>query len=175
MLVLSRQPFATPRSLGSGHGSTSPAAGLIVRVRLSIGPFCGGRSMPAEAFIDTGADATIVRKAWCETQRRRHGKGSLPPGPGGRLNWGLAIDFGRATLTLPPHRAYLGSASPGSDTVAMPGTEDVLIGRDFLVHHGLMLVVDGRARAHSLIHPHDRSNRRRVALIEDAVDPDFTP
>jgi len=43
----------------------------------------------------------------------------------------------------------------------MAGYEDILLGRDFLAAHGLLVVIDGEGHELSLLLPDDDDNRRR--------------
>ncbi len=49
--------------------------------------------------------------------------------------------------------------------LVMPGLEDVLIGRDFMTQHGLLLIIDGENEVLSLLFPTDSKNR----LLRDQV------
>lgn len=53
----------------------------------------------------------------------------------------------------------------------MPGYEDLLLGRDFVTQHGLVILIDGEQRMFSILAPIDSANRERRAQIREAFEP----
>ena len=57
------------------------------------------------------------------------------------------------------------------DAMPMPGLDDILVGRDFLLYNNLLFVVDGSAESFSLLHPVDEENRRKREMILSTLRP----
>ncbi len=170
MILAGRQPFTVSRY----HGSQDPAMaasdvaqGPVLRLRLSFERWMGGRPLDAEAFVDPGADDTILSLRWILEQG---GKGSRakprialqdPGDPdSGLLDEGAAVEIeGRALALGTTRRVRVMSQPP------IPGFEDILLGRDFLAAHGLLFILDGQDQTFSMLLPADEDNQHRRERI----------
>lgn len=169
MLVIQRQPFRVAsyhKKIHPTHAAAELSQGLVLDVQLAFEDWLGSVVLQAEAFLDPGADHTMVSRRWIEEQATAHE--SLEPtpwiAPNGQIleTAHLSIGGWRVTLGGPEEPVWLleqdyGSENPGS----LPGYEDLLLGRDFLSQHGLLVVINGNDRDFSVLAPEDSENRRR--------------
>ncbi len=69
---------------------------------------------------------------------------------------------------------WIGDQGNPESPVAMAGLEDMLLGRDFMTQHGLLLVVDGEREMLSLLLLSDDQNRelrdRVVSILDNAAE-----
>ncbi len=177
MILLHRHAFQTagyhkqaaPQQVGE-----SLAQGLVVDVELTFEEWLAATPLRAEAFIDPGADNSILSYRWIRDQQtaagsEEHSKPKIAPG-------GYLVE--RVELGLAGHRLTMGDAErpvwvgrQGEVATAlpdMPGYEDLVLGRDFITQHGLLLLIDGEKRTLSLLVPQDRANRKRRDLVLEA-------
>ncbi len=128
----------------------------------------------ADAFVDPGADCTVLSHRWAQGCRRAAAMEHrliAPPYPlldvAGYVTETVSVQVGPSGwLALPsdPQLARQGTAQP-EQLREMAGYEDLLLGRDFLRLHRILLVVDGEGEF-SLLLPDDDDNagRRDVVL-----------
>ncbi len=170
MILLGRHPFDVSRFHAERYPETakSPLArGPVVRLRVSFERWLGGRPLEADAFIDPGADETILSLRWILEQG---GKGSQArprttlPDPRWRdhylLDEGTNVEIAGCTLALGTTQPVRILPQP-----PMNGFEDMLLGRDFLAAHRLLFVLDGEDETFSMLLPDDHDNRRRRERI----------
>ncbi len=145
----------------------SLAQGLVVDVELAFEEWLGTAPLRAEAFLDPGADSSMLSSRWIREQRHAAGAAdhSKPKiAPDGRfiervelIIAGEVFPLGDAERPL-----WVGNQDdPGAALLDMPGQEDVLVGRDFITQHGLLLQIDGEQSTISLLAPRDQANRDR--------------
>ncbi|WP_437484666.1 hypothetical protein WME75_45490 [Sorangium sp. So ce1014] len=175
MVIVQRQPFGVSRFFTQHSGQPQERdLGLVVPVRIQFERWLGGKLLEADAFIDSGADCTLLSYRWLETCWRA----AFPDvklrrpliDPRGWIREKVSISIGGCVLELPPSPQLawqIGGASR-SDLREMPGFEDLLLGRDFLRHHGILLVID--REDFSLLLPHDEENRRRRDQVRQALE-----
>ena len=173
MILVSHQPFG----ISDHHAGRDPdardrpsARGPVLRVRIRFEQWMEGKSLEADAFIDPGADFTLISSRWIE-------------GQGGIGEWERPISYAN-DLDKPDHfllnesafveiggvELSLGDAVGITPSPTMPGYEDMLLGRDFLSAHHLLLVIDGEENTFSLLQPADEDNRGRREQIRRALD-----
>ena len=170
MILLRREPFrvATARMFAGG-ADTAP--GLVCKVSVRFENWLNGVSLRAEAFIDPGADTTLIRASWI----RQCGQAfsSIPPprsvtdphDPDVRqLEEGLEFQFGSGPWLTGPYAI--------EQRERVPGHEDILLGRDFLTQNGLLLVIDGETKTYSLLYPNDDGNKATRERIRRAISDD---
>jgi hypothetical protein len=138
-----------------------------VRLFLTFERWLGGRRLEADAFVDPGADETILSLRWV---REQGGQGSHArprttlPDP--RAPQHYLLDE-RATVEIAGCSLALGTARPVRVLPQPPmnGFEDMLLGRDFLAAHGLLFVLDAQDETFSMLLPADEDNRQRRERI----------
>ncbi len=166
----------------------SSSEGLVIEVDVHFEHWLDGRWAKAEAFVDPGADSTIFSLRWIgKLASENHLFGGSTPAldPYTRIREDIIIKFDNEELRIPrtrhgPKIGRQGAFPEGykfvgkqlDNLLTMPGYEDVLLGRDFLVRHQLMLVVDGDNRKFSMLYPIDAENRKRRKAILGALDPE---
>ena len=125
--------------------------------------------MEADVFIDPGADFTHISPRWIRDQGGT-GKWAMPisyEDPAHADHFVLVED---AFIEIGGVELPLGDAVSITPSSSMQGAEDMLLGRDFLSVHHLMLVIDGEESSFSLLLPSDEDNRRRREQIRRALD-----
>jgi hypothetical protein len=179
MIVLQEQPFRVTsyhKKINPEHAGAELSQGLVLDVLLAFEDWLGGDALQAEAFLDPGADHTLISQRWIDEQAKQYR--SLEPtpwiAPNGRIleRVHLSIDKWRVPLGLPEKPIWLLEQDYGPDDPAsLPGYEDLLLGRDFLSQHGLLVVIDGEGRDFSVLVPGDSENRQRRDQIRDLLNP----
>lgn len=153
------------------HAQSELAAGLVLEVQLDFQDWLAGERVNAEAFLDPGADYTLISRRWASQQAHLAGAPQLAPScdPEGRVLEGINISVGgwRAPLGDPERDVWLFDQEYGAeDAGSLPGYEDLLLGRDFISQHGLLVVIDGEGQSFSLLAPIDEENRgKRNAVL----------
>lgn len=190
MILLHRERY----KVSEYHRKSSETAdlgiseGLVVTVDVHFENWLGGRCFPAEVFIDPGADCTIISLRWIEKhalEADRPGDRTPNIDPCTKIIENTIIRMDEKDLEIPrnilgPRLGKQGPLPTGhhltrdqlNNLWSMPGYEDILIGRDFLTRHRIMLLVDGEDRKFSMLYPIDSDNRRRRKIILGALDPD---
>lgn len=142
------------------------AQGPIVTVEIEFEQWLAGRPLAAEAFLDVGADSTTISRRWIREQAEAAKASTDEPkiAPDGLL-------IEQAFLTIGGLRFQLGDLDrpvvvaqqdEGDGAFPrMPGFEDLLLGRDFMTQHDLLVVLDGARRVFSILAPVDAANRQR--------------
>lgn len=160
MILARRQPFA----VSGHHGERFPERaaldrekGPLLRVQVRFQQWLEGREVEADAFIDPGADLTVVSVRWAALLADRHGPTTDLLMDGGFILEDVLVTIGSQALLVPKTEAGPQLWSQPGD---MGGYEDILLGRDFLTAHGLLLVIDGDRSDFSLLFPGDEENRR---------------
>ncbi len=174
MILLHRHAFQTAgyhQQAAPQQVSESLAQGLVVDVELTFEEWLGTTPLRAEAFIDPGADNSILSYRWIREQQRAGGseEHSKPKiAPSGYLVENVDLGLAGQSLTLGDAERPVWVGRQGEDATAlpdMPGYEDLVLGRDFITQHGLLLLIDGEERTLSLLAPQDRANRELRDLI----------
>ncbi|KYF55053.1 hypothetical protein BE08_36285 [Sorangium cellulosum] len=177
MILLGRHRFSVSRFHAEHYPDTADSAlarGPVVRLGLRFERWLGGRRIEADAFVDPGADETILSLRWIQEQG---GKGSQArprttlPDPRERhhylLDEGATVEIAGRTLALGTTRPVRVLPQP-----PMSGFEDMLLGRDFLAAHGLLFVLDGQEETFSMLLPEDEDNRqRRRRILAELSEP----
>ena len=94
--------------------------------------------------------------------------------PAGFILEGIDLLIGGQRLALgdTSQRVWVGSQGDHAmDILAeMPGLEDMLLGRDFITQHGLLVLIDGDQQSLSILAPLDSKNREKRERILAALD-----
>jgi len=178
MILVSRQSFGVSRYCAREHTEVAlgeNASGPVLRVRIRFDQWFKEKRLEADAFIDSGADTTLISSRWVTEQggvkRRARPKSSV-------------LDPERADHYLLEEEAFveiggielsLGSGLGILPAPALPGYEDILLGRDFLSRHRLLFVLDAGEATFSILKPSDEDNRLRRNQILRALDKSATP
>ncbi len=154
------------RKINPEHASAELSQGLVLGVRLAFEFWLDEKPLEAEAFLDPGADHTIISRRWISDQAANNAATKPTPriDPEGILLEQVSLSIGAwsARLGAAGNPVWLFEQDYGpEDTSPLPGYEDILLGRDFLSQHGLLVVVDGKTRTFSILAPNDSENRRR--------------
>lgn len=66
-MIVQRQPFGVSRFFTQHIGQPQERdLGLVVPVRIQFERWLGGKLLEADAFIDSGADCTLLSHRWIE-------------------------------------------------------------------------------------------------------------
>jgi hypothetical protein len=151
-------------------------AGPVLALHIQFERWLGGRPLRAEAFIDPGADCTLLSHRWLETRWKEALPGAKlrrpVMSPRGYVRENVSMIIAGHRLDFPPSPQLAWQPAGGTqqaDLREMSGYEDLLLGRDFLRHHGLLLVVDGGGEF-SLLLPDDADNIRRRDAVRRAFE-----
>ena len=170
MLIQSDETFRVAgyhRLRAPQDASEDLAQGPIVNVEIEFEQWLGGQPLKAEAFLDIGADNTMISSRWIREQAERVSISTDTPkiGPDGLLIEQVHLTIGGLRLPLGDfdRPIVVAEQEAGSSEVPirMPGLEDLLLGRDFITQHGLLVVFDGARQAFSILAPVDPANRQR--------------
>lgn len=169
MVILHRQRFRIARfhyQKHPGDADENLAQGLILNVEVGFEEWLADHSLPAEAFLDPGADSSFISLRWIEEQARATGSKALRPkaNPNGYLFEAVHLSLGGQRLALGDSEHPVWIARQGDmegDEPSMPGYEDLLLGRDFITQHGLMVLIDGGHQSFSILDPTDSDNQQR--------------
>ncbi|WP_438033275.1 hypothetical protein [Sorangium sp. So ce204] len=175
MVIVQRQPFGVSRFFTEHQGQPQEHdLGLVVPIRIQFERWLGGTPLEADVFIDSGADCTLLSHRWLEACWRT----ALPRetlrlpliGPGGWIREKVSISIGGCVLQLSPspQLAWQVGGAERPELREMSGYEDLLLGRDFLRHYGILLVID--SENFSLLLPDDEDNRRRRDQVRRALE-----
>ncbi len=175
MILLHRRGFG----IAGYHGRQQPgdadealAQGLVLQVEIAFEQWLDGTPLRADAFLDPGADNSFLSRRWIEEQAEAAGTEDLTPAidEDGALFERLHILIAGRRLPLgdPQRPLWVGNQGEVQQRAPqMPGFEDLLLGRDFITQHGLLVVIDGEHRELSILAPEDRSNRtKRDRILE---------
>lgn len=179
MIVLHGQRFRVAsyhKKINPEHADAELSQGLVLGVHLVFEDWLAGLPLQAEAFLDPGADHTLISQRWIAEQATQNVSKEPTPwiSPNGRLleTIHISIDKWHASLGVSGKPVWLLEQDYGPDDPAsLPGYEDLLLGRDFLSQHGLLVVIDGEGRDFSIIAPDDSENRRRRDQIISLLKP----
>ena len=169
--------------------SQTTSEGLVVTIDVHFDSWLRGQWVTADAFVDPGADGTVISLRWIDQVAEANHllRGNTPSIDRNMLisSESVIFRFEGQELPLPhgqegPKIGWQGlppaegrfSEAQIKKIQQMPGYEDILIGRDFLTRHRIMLVVDGEDRKFSMLYPIDYNNKRRRKIILGALDPD---
>ncbi len=180
MILLHRHRF----SVASYHRRVNPeqaeerlAQGLVIPVELTFEFWLDARSLAAEAFLDPGADSTTISLRWIREQAELAGGSESRPmaNPNGEVREAIGLSIGGQSLRLGDanRSTWIGTQDEVVDSLEeMAGCEDLLLGRDFITQHGLLLLIDGDESSISLLLPADADNNHRRDSIRSAFDPE---
>jgi hypothetical protein len=150
--------------------------GLVLPARIHFERWLGGQPLEADVFVDPGADATLMSHRWIAarwSEARPADRFRRPlMSPRGFIRETVSLNIAGRVLDLPPSPQLSWQRTGGApqpDLREMPGYEDLLLGRDFLRHHGLLLVLDG-GTSFSLVLPDDEDNIRRQNDVRRALE-----
>jgi hypothetical protein len=158
--------------------------GPVVRVSVRFEQWERDARKQADAFIDPGADVTAFSHRWLV-----EGDLELYPEPEARAD-GLfkenaSIEIGGRWFDIPltgegpvvyrelPRRysdGYQVPECPWENARPANWLDDLLIGRDFLAHHKLLICLDAGEKTISLLFPGDAENRERRNKILSIID-----
>lgn len=183
MTILARSRFRTSkyhRQIRPSATASEMAQGPILDVQLEFETWLGGQSLAAEAFLDPGADSSIVSMRWIRERAAASRRPSTRPkiDPAGQIIEDVRIRLGSDCLPIGDRKGAIWvGRQDENDSVpfSMPGLEDLILGRDFLTRHGLLVLIDGEAKIVSLLLANDEDNRRRRSLARAAFDPGVPP
>lgn len=174
MILVHRQPFGVSEfhvRQRPDTAGTALARGPVVRVTPRFEQWLGGRVIEADAFVDPGADDTVLSMRWVEEHagRGRHAQPIFSTPDPRDLAYRLLeeeafVQMGGCELALTTGSPVRLMAQP-----PMAGFEDVLLGRDFLAAHQLLVIFDGQDETVSILHPADDDSRRRRDRVLDAL------
>ncbi len=172
-----------PLGVSEYHRSVDPqsaaepnAQGLVLTVGIQFERWLDNRRIKAEAFVDPGADRTMLSMRWLQGVADREGCYTRPLlSNRGVIREGISLEIAGKKLN-PNDSIGLGMQEKddrveGLQLPWIPGLEDMLLGRDVLTRHGLLLLVDGAGHCFSLLSPCDDENRDRRGRIRSAFDP----
>ena len=186
MLVVRRQPFDVSERHRSIRGyARNSARGPVFPVSVQFARAQEARPIHADAFLDTGAPYSVVSLLWLAERAGVRRFVELPAtDTNGRVQEQVTISVGSSVLRLRDTRLMRQGDTIGDRPPAqwhadarlcatwramqeLPGFDDVLLGRDFLIANRLLLILDGAAEEprFSLLFPDDLSNRVRRRLI----------
>ncbi len=139
--------------------------GLVISVELIFEEWLDGKPRHAEAFLDPGADTSLLSLRWAHDKAAEVGSPFLKPKSTatGEVLEAIEIQIGGARLVLGDAAHPLSLADQDERMLSlpvMPGYEDLLLGRDFITQHELLVVIDGREQSLSLLAPIDVENQR---------------
>jgi hypothetical protein len=177
MILLGHHRFSVSRYHAEHYPDTARSAlarGPVVRLSVKFERWLSGRRLEADAFVDPGADETILSLRWVQEQggKGRHARPRTTQ-PNLRephhylLDEGATVEIAGCTLALGTTRPVRVLQQP-----PMTGFEDMLLGRDFLAAHRLLFVLDGEDEAFSMLLPADEDNRlRRKRILAELSEP----
>jgi hypothetical protein len=177
MVLLHRHDFgmaAYHRREFPGDANEVLAQGLVLRVAIVFEQWLDASLLEADAFLDPGADSSLLSQRWIEEQAEAAQSEDRSP----------AIDengavFEGVHVVISGHRLRLGAPDPlwvraqnkeVETTPLMPGLEDLLLGRDFIAHNNLLVVIDGQQRQFSLLAPLDLENQKKRAQVLETFE-----
>ncbi|MEO7330561.1 MAG: hypothetical protein ABI193_18445 [Minicystis sp.] len=178
MVLVHRRPFDVTGFFTEQNGLPEERdLGPILPVEVQFERWLKGQPLGAEIFIDPGADCTLVSHRWIEACWKTTHPTNKPRrplvDPLGFIRERVSIRIAGRLLDLPasPQLSWQSTAGGKQGELReMAGYEDLLLGRDFLLHHGLLLVIDG-GDSFSLLLPDDEDNRRRREEVLGAFRP----
>lgn len=174
MIVLSDERFRIAgyhQRRAPDEASSELKQGLVVTVELQFQRWLHGQRLTADAFVDPGADHSLISLRWLLEQAQAHHPSSLTPrnNPDGLLTERVELSIGEWTVPLGdasrPVWLFEQDYLETTETSSLPGYEDLLLGRDFLCQHDLLFIVDGKKRSFSMLAPTDEDNRKRRERI----------
>src|SRR5580692_308373 len=142
MLLVRRAPLDVSRFFHESMGREpfEQERGLVVRVRVRFAEWLPGE-LAADAFVDPGADGTMLSHRWALSCRREVAvKRALIVEPHPLLDAEaniletVSVAIGQSGwLDLPSELQLARQGGPHPEQLRdMPGYEDILLGRDFL-------------------------------------------
>lgn len=118
----------------------------LLRTRFRLSNWLDERAFDLDACIDTGADVSVIRREWFLEH------GPLPVMDHERcLVDPSFIELDGGWLDLPQLTGPIIAAS--EDDIVDWGSEDAILGRDFLVYHRMKLTLDFGEQAYTLSEP----------------------
>lgn len=180
MLLVDRRPFdlAQYHKVSNKEAAGDPSArGLVITLGVSFEDWRGGKSISADVFLDPGADRTMFSWRWLIEKAKANQDDRPEHDLGWRISERVSLVLGGRRLDVPEVEKTFGCLrGQGADcppwledvrwrTCGLPGFEDALIGRDFLVHNRCFLGIDGRRSEFSLLLPDDEENQKRYKNV----------
>jgi len=159
------------------------AKGLVVPVRVGFSPWHEGQMFEADAFIDTGCDCTLISWRWLVEQVGIASEEDAPYfSDGWKIEEDVEVEIAGHRFGIPEGKAalraqgdftaavdWLGRETWQSPEWRMAGHEDLLLGRDFLIHNRLVLAFSGVTSRFSLLVGGDADNDRRMHVVAEAM------
>ncbi len=139
------------------------AQGLVVTVKIEFELWLESRPLEAEAFLDPGADCTLISYRWIREQAEAASASATRKepkmDPDGVLVEGAHLSIGALRLPLGDLDRPVSVVEQEGEVPQMSGYEDLLLGRDFMTQHGLFIAIDGEKRRFMVLAPVDEANR----------------
>jgi hypothetical protein len=180
MILLHKHHFGVAeyhRQVAPHQARDRISQGLVIPVELIFEEWLSSEPQAAEAFLDPGADTSMLSLRWAHARAAEANTPFLKPkstATGAILEEvGLKIGGIRLSLGDPSQPPLLADQDERMLSFpAMPGYEDLLLGRDFITQHELMVVIDGKEESLSLLAPLDAENRQvRERILETLGEP----
>jgi hypothetical protein len=179
MLLLHRHSFSVAsyhQKIDSQQATEDLAQGLVVPVELVFESWLERQAIQADAFLDPGADNSMISLRWIHEKASEAGAPAEAPmmNPAGFILERIELVIGGKRLPLgnTSQRVWVGNQGDHVMDILseMPGLEDLLLGRDFITQHGLLVMIDGDQRCLSILAPVDPQNREKRERIRAAFD-----
>ena len=173
MILLHRHDFGMAeyhRREYPGDADEDLAQGLVLRVDIVFEQWLDASPLKADAFLDPGADSSLLSQRWIEEQAVASQVEDRSPAidENGAVFEGVHVVISDCRFRLGGSERPLWVRAQENEVDAaslMPGLEDLLLGRDFIAHNDLLFVIDGQLRQFSLLAPLDRENQQKREQI----------
>ncbi len=152
------------------------AQGPILRLQIEFESWLDRTPQEAEAFLDPGADSSWVSMRWIRDCAQKAGTHIARPKLDPRSRIVERMHFHLAGKRLPIGDAgrpvRVGGQERDHGVPQMPGFEDMLLGRDLITQHQLLVLIDGDSHNFSILLPDNLENLTRRKRILSAFDPE---
>lgn len=157
------------------------AKGPIIDIHVRFELWRPAERFPAQVFVDPGADCTFFSWRWFAEVTGCALPGKHPMlGPRWTIVDDVRLEIGNRILNAPvsafrkqgDEPKWLNSLDPSDPACGLPplpGYEDGLLGRDFLLHHRSLFLIDGRGSNFSVLIPDDVNNEAHYNAVIGAL------